>query len=161
YWLGRDRALEFLTGYLMEKSLSVDNIFVFVLIFSYFKVPPAYQHKVLFWGVLGALVMRAIFIALGITLIQQFHWVIYVFGAFLVFTGLRLALEKETGTHPEKNPVVRLMQRLIPSTEVYEKDRFFVRRDGRLMATPLLLVLVIVEATDVIFAADSIPAVMA
>ena len=158
---GPDPALEFLTGYLIEKSLSVDNIFVFLMIFSYFRVPAEYQHKVLFWGVVGALVLRAIFIAAGIALIQRFHGIIYLFGAFLVFTAIKMSLHKDKEIHPEKNLVVRLLRRIIPMTDRYQGPRFFVRLDGRLRATPLFLVLVIVETTDVIFAVDSIPAILA
>ena len=161
YWFGWPKALEFLTGYLVEKSLSVDNIFVILLIFSYFKVPAQDQHKVLFWGVVGALVMRGLFIVIGVSLLQQFHWLIYIFGAFLIFTGIRLATEKDKEIHPEKNPVLKLFRRLVPVTEKYEADKFFIKRAGRLMATPLLIVLVVVETTDLIFAVDSIPAVMA
>ncbi len=162
FWRGEVAALEFLTGYLLEKSLSVDNVFVFLLIFSYFRVPALCQHKVLFWGILGALIMRAIFIAAGITLIQQFHWVIYVFGAFLIFTGIKMALQKDKEIHPEKNPVIKLFRRLMPVTEDYdEESRFFVRKAGRLHATPLFVALLVVETTDVIFAVDSIPAILA
>ncbi len=162
YWRGPQTALEFLTGYLLEKSLSVDNVFVFLLIFSYFRVPALCQHKVLFWGILGALIMRAVFIAAGITLIQQFHWVIYVFGAFLIFTGIKMALQKDKEIHPEKNPVIKLFRRLMPVTKDYDdKSRFFVRKDGRIHATPLFVALLVVETTDVIFAVDSIPAILA
>ncbi|MBI4278595.1 MAG: TerC family protein [Armatimonadetes bacterium] len=160
-WQGPRAALEFLAGYLIEKSLSVDNIFVFVLIFSYFRVPGAYQHKVLFWGILGALIMRAVFIAAGVALIQRFHAVIYVFGAFLVATGVRMALQKDKEIHPERNPVLALLRRVMPVTDGYEGDRFLVRREGRRAATPLLVVLLIVETTDLIFAVDSIPAILA
>ncbi len=156
-----DASLAFLTGYLIEKALSVDNIFVFVLIFSYFAVPAAYQHRILFWGILGALVMRGVMIALGATLIKEFHWIIYIFGGFLVFTGIRMALHRNEEIHPEQNPVVRLFRRFIPVTATFEGDKFFVRRAGALMATPLLLVLVMVETTDLIFAVDSIPAIFA
>jgi tellurite resistance protein TerC len=162
YWRGPQTALEFLTGYLLEKSLSVDNVFVFLLIFSYFRVPALCQHKVLFWGILGALIMRAVFIAAGITLIQQFHWVIYVFGAFLIFTGIKMALQKDKEIHPEKNPIIRLFRRLMPVTKEFdERSRFFVRKDSRLHATPLFVALLVVETTDVIFAVDSIPAILA
>jgi tellurite resistance protein TerC len=161
YFRGPDAGLEFLAGYLIEKSLSVDNIFVFLLIFSYFRVPPQYQHKVLFWGIIGALVMRAVFIALGVALIRQFHWVIYVFGAFLVYTGIRIAREKEKEIHPEQNPVVRLFRRLMPVTGEYHGDSFFVREGARRAATPLFIALLVVETTDVIFAVDSIPAILA
>jgi tellurite resistance protein TerC len=158
---GPEAALQFLTGYLIEKSLSVDNIFVFVLLFSAFKVPAAHQHRVLFWGVLGALVMRGILIAVGATLIEDFHWIIYVFGAFLIITGIRMGLHKETEVHPERNPVLKLVRRFLPVTEDYEGQRFIVRRDGRTLVTPLLLVLVTIETTDLIFAVDSIPAIFA
>ncbi len=157
----REVALEFLTGYLIEKSLSVDNIFVFVLIFNYFAIPPMFQRRVLFWGIIGALVFRAIFIATGITLIRRFDWVIYVFGAFLVVTGIRLAFEKDKELHPEKNPVLRLFQRLMPVTTEFHGTRFFVRQAGRLTATPLFVVLLLIETTDIIFAVDSIPAILA
>ena len=160
-WQGPQVGLEFLTGYLIEKSLSVDNIFVFLLIFTYFKVPAMYQHEVLFWGIVGALVMRALFIAVGVALITQFHWIIYVFGAFLIFTGVKLALEKGKEVHPEHNPVLQLFRRLVPVTDQYHGGRFFVRQAGRLMATPLFVVLLVVETTDVIFAVDSIPAILA
>jgi tellurite resistance protein TerC len=160
-WWGRRVALEFLTGYLIEKSLSVDNIFIFLLIFSYFEVPPLYQHKVLFWGILGALIMRAVFIATGVMLIQQFHWVIYIFGAFLIVAGMKMALQKGKEIHPEKNPVLRLFRRCMPVTKDYEDGKFIVKRAGRYLATPLLIVLLMVETTDVIFAVDSIPAILA
>jgi tellurite resistance protein TerC len=161
FWYGPQPALEFLTGYLIEKSLSVDNIFVFVLIFSYFKVPALYQHKVLFWGILGALVMRAIFIFAGIALLQRLHWIIYVFGALLILTGIKMAMEKDKEIHPDKNPVLRLFRRLVPVTEDYHADHFFVRRFGHYAATPLFVVLLVVETTDIIFAVDSIPAILA
>ena len=160
FWQGRETAVEFTTGYIIELSLSVDNLFIFLLIFRYFKVPPAYQHKVLFWGIVGALVMRGIFIVVGIGLIRRFHWIIFLFGAFLVYSGIRLLGKKETGIDPEKNPVVRLFRRLMPVTDGYHGDRFLVRRE-RLYATPLLVVLVLVEFTDLLFATDSIPAVLA
>ena len=156
-----EAALAFFTGYLIEKSLSVDNIFVFVLLFGYFAVPPLYQHRVLFWGILGALLMRGILIAVGANLITRFHWIIYIFGAFLIFTGIRMALHREQEIHPDKNPLVRLFRKMMPVTENYEEDKFFVRRAGKLMATPLFLVLLIVESTDLIFAVDSIPAIFA
>lgn len=156
-----EAALAFFTGYLIEKSLSVDNIFVFVLLFSTFAVPAAYQHRVLFWGVLGALVMRAALILVGATLIKEFHWIIYIFGAFLVFTGIKMALHRDETLDPTGNPLVRLLRRLMPVTESYEGDKFFVRRAGVLMATPLFLVLLLVESTDLIFAVDSIPAIFA
>jgi len=160
-WRGPTTAVEFLTGYLLEKSLSVDNIFVFLMLFSYFQVPPLYQHKVLFWGILGALIMRAIFIATGITLIQKFHWVIYIFGTFLILTGIKMALQKGKEIHPERNPVLRLFRRFMPVTDRYEDSKFFVKKDRRYHATPLFIVLLVVETTDVIFAVDSIPAILA
>lgn len=160
-WQGPESGTQFLTGYLIEKSLSVDNIFVFVLIFSTFAVPAAYQHRVLFWGVLGALVMRGVFIALGAALLDAFHWVIYLFGAFLVFTGIRIARHKEQQLHPDKNPLVRLARRFVPITQEYAGGRFFVRRAGQTWATPLLLVLLLIESTDLVFALDSIPAIFA
>ncbi len=160
-WKGQEPALQFLAGYLIEKSLSVDNIFVFVLIFSYFAVPTAYQHRVLFWGILGALLMRGIFIAVGSALLTSFHWIIYVFGAFLVVTGVKMALVRSDGLHPEKSPLVRLARKLIPVTGEYHGQNFVVRKDGRWWATPLLLVLLMVESTDVVFAVDSIPAIFA
>ena len=158
---GSHAGLAFLTGYLIERSLSIDNIFVFYLIFSYFAVPRAYQHKVLFWGIIGALAMRAVFIAAGVTLINVFHWIIYVFGVFLIVTGVRMALAKETEIHPEKNPVLGLCRRCFPTTQDYEGNRFFVARGGRRLATPLFIVLLIVETTDLLFAVDSIPAILA
>jgi tellurite resistance protein TerC len=161
YAFGREKALEFLTGYLMEKSLSVDNIFVFLLIFRYFKVSGADQHDVLFWGVLGALAMRAIFIVLGVSLIREFHWLTYIFGAFLILTGIKLGLEKDKEIHPERNPAIRLFRRFVPVTDTYDGPRFLVKRHGRYFATPLLVVLIVVETTDVVFAMDSIPAIMA
>ena len=160
YWRGRTMALEFATGYLVEESLSVDNLFVFLLIFRYFRVPTSYQHKVLFWGIIGALVMRGIFILAGVTLIHRFHWIIYVFGAFLVYTGIQLFRQEEQEIQPEHNPVLKLFRRWVPVTKDYVDGRFLVRQPG-LFATPLLLVLIVVETTDVIFAADSIPAVLA
>jgi tellurite resistance protein TerC len=161
FFRGEEAALEFLTGYLLEKALSVDNIFVFIMIFAYFRVPALYQHKVLFWGILGALVMRAIFIATGITLLQHFHWVIYIFGAFLILTGIKLAVQQDKEVHPEKNPVLKLFRRFMPVTKNFEGAKFVVKRDGRRFATPLLVVLLMVETTDVVFALDSIPAILA
>ena len=161
YTSGSEPALEFLAGYLIEKSLSVDNIFVFLLIFSYFSVPLAYQHRVLFWGILGALIMRGIFIALGATLLHYFHWVIYIFGAFLIFTGIKIAVSDETESDPEDNPAIRLLRRVLPVTDKYEGQHFFVRRQGQLFATPLFIVLVSIESTDLVFAIDSIPAIFA
>lgn len=161
FWLGPEKSLEFLTGYLIEEALSVDNLFVFLLIFSYFRVPSLYQHKVLFWGILGALIMRAIFIAVGVTLVQKVHWVVYLFGAFLVLTGIKMAFQKDKEIHPERNPVLRLFQRFMPVTDHYEAEKFFVKKSGRRFATPLFVVLLVIETTDVIFAVDSIPAVLA
>ena len=154
-------AMDFFTGYVIEKALSVDNIFVFVLIFRYFKVPPRYQHRVLFWGVLGAMVMRAVFIAAGVTLIEKFEFVIYILGAFLVLTGIKMALSAETEVHPERNFILKLVRRFVPVTEDYVEGRFFTRVNGRRFATPLFIVLVFVETTDVVFAVDSIPAILA
>jgi tellurite resistance protein TerC len=156
-----DAALSFFTGYLIEKSLSVDNIFVFVLIFSYFSVPPQYQHRVLFWGILGALVMRAVLILVGAALIKEFHWIIWIFGAFLIFTGIKMAFHKNEELHPEDNPLIKLFRRLMPVTQNYDGSKFFVRNAGKLMATPLFLVLLMIESTDLIFAVDSIPAIFA
>lgn len=158
---GGEKALEFITGYLIEWSLSVDNLFVFLVIFSYFAVPAIYQHRVLFWGILGALVMRALFIATGAALLSKFHWMIYIFGVFLIFTGIKLLFAGEEKVEPEKNPAVRLVRRFMNITPSFEGQRFFVRKDGKLWATPLFLVLVVVETTDVIFAVDSIPAIFA
>lgn len=161
FWQGQEVAVQFFTGYIVEKSLSVDNIFVFLQVFAYFSVPAIYQHKILFWGVLGAIVMRAIFIFVGVVLISKFHWIIYVFGAFLIITGIKMALSKNKEIHPEKNPVIRLLKRFIPLSHDYEDGRFFVRKNGILLATPLALVLIVIETTDVIFAVDSIPAILA
>jgi tellurite resistance protein TerC len=158
---GARPGLEFLTGYLIEKALSVDNLFVFLVIFAYFRVPRALQHRVLFWGILGALVMRALFILLGAALLHRFHWVVYLFGAFLVFTGVKLLWQGESEVHPERNPVLRLFARLVPSVSDYRGTRFSVVEAGRRYATPLLAVLVVVETTDVVFAVDSIPAIFA
>jgi tellurite resistance protein TerC len=160
-FLGPEVGLQFLTGYLIEKSLSVDNIFVFVLVFSYFSVPAIYQHRVLFWGIFGALVMRAVLIATGAALIERFHWIIYIFGAFLVFTGIRMAFHKDEELHPEDNPVVKLFKRFMPVVPEYHGQRFFVRHLGKLAATPLFVVLLLVESTDLVFALDSIPAIFA
>ncbi len=160
YWQGGSQAgLEFLTGYIIERSLSFDNIFVFIVIFNYFAVPEEHQHRVLFWGILGALISRGLFIGMGTALLARFEWLILVFGAFLVYTGIKILAQKETEVHPEKNPVLRLFQRFVPLTTRYHGKHFFVREAGRMVATPLMLVLVVVEATDVVFAVDSIPAV--
>ena len=161
YYMGSQTALDYYTGYLIEKSLSVDNIFVFLLVFTYFKVPDEFQHKVLFWGIFGALVMRLIFIFTGVALIERFHWIIYVFGGFLVFTGIKLAMEKDKEVHPERNPVLKLVRRFFPTTKSYHGSKFFIRKMGRLIATPLFIVLVVIETTDLVFALDSIPAILA
>jgi tellurite resistance protein TerC len=160
-WFGSQRAIEFLTGYLIEKALSVDNIFVFLVLFSYFSVPPAYQHRVLFWGVLGAILLRALFILVGAALIQAFHWIIFVFGGFLILTGIKILTQKHENVQPERNPLMRLLQKLVPTVPEYHGTRFLVRVNGRRYATPLLVVLIAVEATDVVFALDSIPAIFA
>ena len=159
-WMDNQKGFEFLTAYLIEKSLSVDNVFVWMLLLSYFCVPAQYQHRVLFLGVLGAIVTRGIFIAAGITLLNVFHWLLYIFGAFLIFTGIRLALRKDKETHPERNPVLKLVRRFLPVTSGYHGQRFFIRHAGALMATPLFMVLLVVETTDIVFAVDSIPAVL-
>ena len=158
-WSGPEKALEFLTGYLIEYSLSVDNVFVFAIIFSYFAVPAAYQHRVLFWGILGALVMRAMFIVLGVALLTAFHWMIYVFGGFLIITGVKLLLTGDHKLEPEKNPVVRLVRRVMRGTHEYHGQHFFLWNNGQLWVTPLFLVLGVIESTDVIFAMDCIPAI--
>jgi tellurite resistance protein TerC len=158
---GEDAALKYLAGYVIEKSLSVDNLFVFLLIFRYFSVPASYQHRVLFWGILGALIFRAIFIFAGVALINQFHWMIYVFGAFLIFTGIRMAVQKEKDIHPERNPLLKLLRRIIPVSRDYHGQKLFSREAGRLVATPLFVTLIVVETTDIVFAVDSIPAVLA
>jgi tellurite resistance protein TerC len=157
----KEKAIEFFTGYMIEKSLSVDNIFVIIMIFSYFNVPKAYQHKVLFWGILGALVMRAIFIFAGIELIHKFHWLIYLFGGFLIFTGIRMLTSSGVKLEPEKNPMVRGIRRVLPITDRFHEDDFFVRIDKKLWATPLFMVVMLIEGTDLIFAVDSIPAILA
>lgn len=160
-WRGHGPALEFLTCYLIEESLSIDNLFVFLLVFSYFAVPPAYQHKVLFWGIIGAIIMRLAFIEVGVTLLERFHWVFYIFGAFLVVTAIRMAFQRDEKINPEKNVVLRLFRRFVPVTSSYEEDRFFVKRAGRFVATPLFIVVLVVETTDLVFALDSIPAALA
>jgi tellurite resistance protein TerC len=154
-------AVEFFTGYLIEKSLSVDNIFVMIMIFSYFQVPQEYQHKVLFWGILGALVMRVIFIFSGIELIHRFHWLIYIFGGFLIFTGIRMLTSGDAKIEPEKNPIIKLARRMFSVTSTFEGDKFFTKREGKTWVTPLFLVVILIEATDLIFAVDSIPAILA
>jgi tellurite resistance protein TerC len=160
--LGPTAGVQFLTGYLIEKSLSVDNIFVFVLIFSYFSVPPLYQHRVLFWGVLGALIMRAIMIGAGVALIHRFEWIVYVFGAFLIYSGIRMARQNhDEEIDPNANPVIRLFRRMMPVTSEYHGEKFTIIQQGKRFATPLLLVLIMIETTDLIFAVDSIPAILA
>ena len=161
YFQGKEKALQFLSGYLIEKSLSVDNIFVFILIFSYFNVPSLYQHKVLFWGIIGALVMRVIFIFAGVALINQFHWVIYIFAAFLVFTGIKMFLQDEQKVDPDKNPVVRLFKKMFLVTDSFHGNKFFITLNAKTFATPLFIVVLMVEVTDLIFAVDSIPAILA
>lgn len=161
YFQGKEKALQFLSGYLIEKSLSVDNIFVFILIFSYFNVPSLYQHKVLFWGIVGALVMRLIFIFAGVALINQFHWVIYIFAAFLVFTGIKMLLQDEQKIDPDKNPVVRLFKKMFSVTDSFHGNKFFIKLNEKTFATPLFIVVLMVEVTDLIFAVDSIPAILA
>ena len=158
---GEEKALEFLTGYIIEKSLSVDNLFVFLMIFQYFNTPAEYQHRILFWGIVGALIMRAIFIVTGSALLANFHWMIYVFGGFLIVTGIKMFLQGDDKIEPEKNPVVRMFQRLMPVTHRYHGQDFFVSRDGKRHATLMMVVLIVVETTDVIFAVDSIPAIFA
>jgi len=161
YYSGEVRAIEFLTGYIIEKSLSVDNIFVFVLIFTSFQVPSAYQHKVLFWGVLGALIMRAIFIFAGVSLIAKFHWIIYLFGVFLILTGVKIARDKGTKINIKESVFIIFFRKIIPFTADYHQASFFVKRNNKYFATPLFLVLILVEGTDLIFAVDSIPAILA
>lgn len=161
YFMGPAKALEFFTGYIIEESLSVDNLFVFIMIFSYFKVPRMYQPRVLKWGIIGALVMRAVFIVLGIELIQRFHWMMYVFGLILIYTGIKMAFGGDEHVEPEKNPLVRLARKVMPVTKRMVGDRFFIKRRGIWAATPLFLTLIVVESSDVIFAVDSIPAVLA
>jgi len=156
---GTHKGLEFFAGYLIEYALSVDNVFVFILIFTYFKVPPKLHHRVLFWGILGALGMRAVFILAGAALLHAFHWMTYLFGAFLVFTGIKILQQGETKVEPQRNPIVRWFQRIVPMVSHYDSDGFIVRRESRLLATPLALVLITVETTDLIFATDSIPAI--
>lgn len=165
HFMGPQKGLEFLTGYLIEKALSVDNIFVFVLLFSYFRVPAMYQHRILFWGILGALIMRGAMIGAGAMLISRFHWIIYVFGAFLVITGIRMAMQGDEEIDPEANPILKLVRKFLPVTNHYHGQSFFVREERhgvmKVVATPLLVVLILVETTDLIFAVDSIPAIFA
>jgi tellurite resistance protein TerC len=158
---GPERGGEYFAGYIVEKSLSVDNVFVFALIFSYFAVPARYQYRVLLWGVVGALVLRGFFIAIGAELLDRYGWMVYVFGAFLIYTGIRMAFHRDAEVNPERNPVLRLVRRVIPMTKDFKDDRFFVRHGGKVMATPLLAVIIMVGTTDVVFAVDSIPAIFA
>ena len=161
YYQGRTRGLEFVTGYLIELSLSVDNLFVFLLIFSYFKVPAKFQHRVLFWGVMGALVMRLTMIFVGAALIQRFHWIIYIFGGFLVYTGIKMFRQEEIDIKPDQNPLVRFVTRFLPISKSYDGEKFFTTVNGKKTGTLLLLVLMVVEVTDLVFAVDSIPAIFA
>jgi tellurite resistance protein TerC len=161
FWKGPEKAIEFLTGYLIEQSLSVDNLFVFILIFGYFQVPPKYQHRVLFWGIIGALILRGVFIFAGVALMEKFHWMIYLFGGILMVSGYKMFFQKDKKIEPEKNPVVRIFKRFFPVTHQSEGSRFFIKQNNRWFATPLFLVLIIVETTDVIFAVDSVPAILA
>lgn len=160
-WFGEQKAMEFLTAYVIEKSLSVDNLFVFIMIFSYFNIDTKYQHKILFWGILGALILRIIFIIAGIQLIQNFHWIIYVFGAFLIYTGIKIPFEKNQKIEPDKNPLVRLFKRFMPVTNEFYGDKFFIKINAKTFATPLFITLLVIEFSDLIFAVDSIPAVLA
>ncbi len=160
FYFDKETAIEFFTGYVIEKSLSVDNIFVIIMIFSYFNVPKAYQHKVLFWGILGALVMRIIFILAGVELIHRFHWLVYIFGGFLIFTGIRMLMAGDAKLEPEKNPLVKLARRMFRFTPDFVGDKFFIKKDGIRWATPLFLVVIMIEFTDLIFAVDSIPAIL-
>ncbi len=159
-WRGYDDALKFTAGYLLEKSLSVDNLFVFLLLFTYFQVPRKYQHRVLFWGIVGAVVMRIIFIVLGVALINQLHWMLFVFGAFLLYTGFKMAFKNDEQVHPEHNPIVKLVRKIIPVSPPTDDGKFFTRHQGKFMATPLFVVLIAIETTDVVFAVDSVPAVI-
>lgn len=160
YFYGKEDALNFLTGYLIEKALSIDNLFIFLMIFSYFRVPADLLHKVLFWGILGTIIMRAILIVFGIALVQKFHWVIYLFGLFLIITGIKLAKGNDKEVSPESNPLIKLLQRFMPITHDYVGSQFFIKQAGKYVATPLFLVLLAVESTDLIFALDSIPAII-
>lgn len=160
-FMGKEKAIEFLTGYVIEKSLSIDNLFVFIMVFTYFNVEPKYQHKILFWGILGALIMRAIFIFAGVALISMFHWIIYVFGGFLIFTGIKMLFHKDEKLDPNKNPLVIIFKKFFPVTEQMHGSKFFVKINARTVATPLFIVLLVIEFTDLIFAVDSIPAILA
>jgi tellurite resistance protein TerC len=161
FWRGQQQALEYFTGYLVEKALSVDNIFVFIVIFRYFQIPTKYQHKVLFWGIIGALIMRVLFIFAGVALLERFHFTIYIFGALLVFTGIKMFNHSNSKIDPDKNPVVKFFKKFMPVSQTLDEDKFFTKIDGRTFATPLFLVLILIETTDLIFAVDSIPAILA
>lgn len=161
FWRGQQQALEYFTGYLVEKALSVDNIFVFIMIFTYFKIPAKYQHKVLFWGIIGALVMRVIFIFAGVALLERFHFTIYIFGALLIFSGIKMFNHSNSKIDPDKNPVIKFFKKFMPVSDTLHEDKFFTKIDGRRVATPLFLVLILIETTDLIFAVDSIPAILA
>jgi tellurite resistance protein TerC len=161
YWRGRQQALEFFTGYLVEKALSIDNIFVFIMIFTYFQIPFKYQHKVLFWGILGALLMRVLFIFAGVALIEKFHFTIYIFGALLIYTGYKMFYHNNVKIEPDKNPLIRFIKKFMPVTPHLHEDNFLIKLDGKRYATPLFLVLILIETTDLIFAVDSIPAILA
>lgn len=161
YFMGKEKAIEFFTGYVIEKSLSVDNLFVFIMIFTFFQVEAKYQHKILFWGIIGALIMRAIFIFAGVGLINKFHWIMYIFGAFLLFTGVKMLFQKEETIDPDKNIVVRFFKRFFAVTNKNHGDNFFVKENAKIVATPLFIVLIMIEFTDLIFAVDSIPAIIA
>ena len=159
-WFGKEKAMEFLAAYVIEESLSVDNLFVFILIFNTFNVKPEYQHKVLFWGILGAIVMRLVFIAAGVTLLYSFSWIMYLFGVFLIYTGIKIVFEKEQSVEPENNRLIRFLTKKIPVSNEFSEDRFFVKIDGKTLATPLFITLIVIEFSDLIFAVDSIPAVL-
>lgn len=161
FTFGETKALEYFTGYVIEKALSVDNIFVFVLIFSFFKVSAIYQHKVLFWGIIGALIMRIIFIFAGVALLEKFHWTIYLFGTILIYTGFKMLFNKEKKIDPGKNPIIQFFKKIIPTTNEFHEDKFFIKQQGKNYATPLFVVLIMIEITDLIFAVDSIPAILA
>jgi len=161
FWRGQQQAFEYFTGYLVEKALSVDNIFVFIMIFTYFKIPAKYQHKVLFWGIIGALIMRVIFIFAGVALLERFHFTIYIFGALLIFSGIKMFNHSNSKIDPDKNPVIKFFKKFMPVSDTLHEDKFFTRIDGRRVATPLFLVLILIETTDLIFAVDSIPAILA
>jgi tellurite resistance protein TerC len=160
-WLGATKSLEFITGYLLEEALSVDNLFVFILLFAYFKVPPEEEKTVLFWGIIGALVMRGLFIGVGVALVQRFHWILYAFGVFLIWTGFQLMRGGDKEQDPSRNIVLKFCRRFLPLSDSYEGKSFFVRREGRILVTPLFVVLLVVETTDILFATDSIPAILA